>query len=319
MKKTRKGLMPALLGAVCSVVALTSVSYAWFTIGNQANIGQLDVNVQSADGMQISANASDWKSSLPIAELQKTELGNQFVSELKPVSTDGKISSGVHNMFKGTVEADGGISAVAHTSDYVYFDFYVRLDSDKKLSLANNSYVIAGATDKDSELAVRVSFVNEGVVTNGKVEDAQKLLNGTSAVIWEPNVNEHNKTNTNNGMTGPKTYEGVNSAITYVNNKYVPETRTGDDPLTKDLVEEEYTTTYAHHFSAVDTKKPAYNNTNGKTTESLDLFDLKAGINKVRVYIWLEGQDVDCTNEVSAGSISVGLNFSVPQTVTDVE
>jgi hypothetical protein len=36
---------------------------------------------------------------------------------------------------------------------------------------------------------------------------------------------------------------------------------------------------------------------------------------KMRVYIWLEGQDVDCINNISNGDFSVTLQFAVPETV----
>ena len=34
------------------------------------------------------------------------------------------------------------------------------------------------------------------------------------------------------------------------------------------------------------------------------IFDLKAGITKYRVYIWVEGQDVDCENGSSSGDLA---------------
>lgn len=37
---------------------------------------------------------------------------------------------------------------------------------------------------------------------------------------------------------------------------------------------------------------------------------LKAGITKVRIYMWVEGQDVDCENNASGGDISFNLQFS---------
>ena len=40
------------------------------------------------------------------------------------------------------------------------------------------------------------------------------------------------------------------------------------------------------------------------------VFDIQAGITKVRIYMWVEGQDVDCENNASGGSISYNLQFS---------
>ena len=47
--------------------------------------------------------------------------------------------------------------------------------------------------------------------------------------------------------------------------------------------------------------------------ETKDIVELKAGINKMRVYIWLEGQDVDCINNISFGDFTANLAFAVPE------
>ena len=56
VKLVKKALLPAVIAVFCSLVALTSVSYAWFTLGNDASIEGMDVNVQAAEGIQISAD-----------------------------------------------------------------------------------------------------------------------------------------------------------------------------------------------------------------------------------------------------------------------
>ena len=40
------------------------------------------------------------------------------------------------------------------------------------------------------------------------------------------------------------------------------------------------------------------------------LFDLKAGVTKVRIYMWVEGQDVDCEDNASGGAVAYNLQFS---------
>ena len=43
--------------------------------------------------------------------------------------------------------------------------------------------------------------------------------------------------------------------------------------------------------------------------QSLGLF--RAGITKLRIYLWLEGQDYDCEDNSSGGSISFNLSFTL--------
>ena len=40
-------------------------------------------------------------------------------------------------------------------------------------------------------------------------------------------------------------------------------------------------------------------------------FKLSAGITKVRFYLWIEGQDVDCENNASGQSLSYDMQFSL--------
>ena len=45
--------------------------------------------------------------------------------------------------------------------------------------------------------------------------------------------------------------------------------------------------------------------------ENQTFMTLTAGITKIRVYMWVEGQDVDCENQASGSDISFNLQFAV--------
>ena len=47
------------------------------------------------------------------------------------------------------------------------------------------------------------------------------------------------------------------------------------------------------------------------TTAYLSLFKVAAGITKVRIYMWIEGQDYDCEDRASGGSLTYSLQFSI--------
>ena len=71
MKKrslVKKALLPAIVAVLCSVIALTSVSYAWFTLGSTASVSDIDVNVTAAEGLQISADGTNWKSIMKLSD-----------------------------------------------------------------------------------------------------------------------------------------------------------------------------------------------------------------------------------------------------------
>ena len=307
--KTRKGLVPALLATLCSVGALTTVSYAWFTMGNTASVGEVEVNVHAADGMQISANASDWKSVLPFEDLTDEDLGNYLPTKgLFPVSSVGKVSSGKQEMFVGKLHTDGTTVIAKQDSstegNYIMFDLYVKLDGNKTLNLAKGSKVLDGKSN-NSHLASRVSFIDLG---NADTPTGALDLNGTGvtqAKVWEPNANTHTSAanlrypslnlQTN---TDPIPYEGISA-------------------LTETSYDEGYKGTTLSAIAAANLISTNYNASGLAASEEYALLDLEAGYNKVRVYIWLEGQDVDCLNDLSQGSFKVSLNFSATDPIVE--
>ena len=45
------------------------------------------------------------------------------------------------------------------------------------------------------------------------------------------------------------------------------------------------------------------------------VFSLKAGITKVRMYMWIEGQDVDCEDDASGLNIAFDLQLTVKDNI----
>ena len=312
MKKTnlaKKGLMPAVLGAVCSVVALTSVSYAWFTMGDTSRVEEIDVNVQAAGGMQISADAATWKTILPVGDLKKetetTEWPTAVDSEgnplgILPTSTVGEYKAVTENgpqrqqMFLGTVNDHGVLEADASKAagNYIAFDLYVKVDEQETLVLDAGSYVKGLNANIDSELAVRVSFAHFGS-TKLTPNDAKALNTVSSKLIWEPNANYHTQEVINNGKATQDTVQANFEGVSGV----------GEDGKTAN------TATLAENLVF----QTEYKGDNGVIGVTKDLFVLGEGTNKIRVYIWLEGQDVDCVNSVSGEGFAVGLNFKLKE------
>ena len=123
--------------------------------------------------------------------------------------------------------------------------------------------------------------------------------------IWEPNDLEHTPyVVANNDM-------GITATAQSVTTYAIKDSVTAD-------IEDVYNTLDTTNLSAPITMKPVYDETGTKATEELTAIDgtTKLGlkpntISKVRVYIWLEGQDVDCINWASLGGnvlIDVGLS-----------
>ena len=298
MKKNlvKKAVLPALVALLCSVVALTSVSYAWFTMGNTGSVNEIDVKVGAADGMQLSVDASSWKSEITVDEL-KGITTNQMLEgvEIMPVSTDGSVTNGALSFFEGQLTSKGdAVLGLSTTSHYMMFDLYVKVDNKYPLQLASGS-TVTGVSAKPVHYATRVAFVDLGCdETNDP--DTSKGLDGDgveSSFIWEPNADIHTDAAQNQYKVSANQKIASYNAISGI---------TGESPVANGF----YATTTKSISSNLQTSVNGFDG-------AKDILQLEAGTNKVRVYIWVEGQDVDCLNDVSGTTFKTKLDFSIPK------
>lgn len=299
MKK--KKVIISFIMLLITAIALTTAGYAWFTANTKVELGGLDVNVQASNGIQISVNGSNWQSTLTTEELKAasyTGSTNQFpANPLSPVSTAGLTTNGKLDMYLGELNDDGSINLTKQTDaqgtegKYIAFDLFVRATSANSVKLLDTSnvsaYKVVGDTlsDKGLKYSARVAFVNLGVASDNNFATAA-ALNTTSPVvnIWEPNADQHTANAIGSGSVAGTKYS-------YLGAKAAGENITIND---------------SNYFSAATTLQ-----SNVGAVPTGEMFSVNPGINKIRIYIWIEGQDVDCENSASLGSgIRVLLNLN---------
>lgn len=299
----KKALLPALIMVMVSVIALSSATYAWFTLGQDATINDLEVNVVAASGIQFSLDAATWKSVLTADEIKAA--GIFPTGDLSPVSTNAKTNGNGRLDFYSAVvnESDGKLttSAVSAPAEmggklsagdgqYITFDLYVKVTSKANLYL--NSLSKVTSANGFANLASRVAFIDQGSVGLDKdAADAIKLkaTNGNTAVVWEPNASEHvveakQNGRVNEGGAANNPYKGVAGIASDIPNM----------PDAQHAALEAVVTTDDH----------------GEGKAGGLIATLEAGINKITVTIWLEGQDGDCVNSASGGTLNTFLKFT---------
>ena len=328
--KTKFDLRSSILLLLLITILLFSSTYAWFTANQTVTISTLDVHIEAQNGLQISTDASAWKSIIDNNDITAGYSGhaNILPTNIEPVSTVGEIdsTSGYMKMYYGSVNADeedGGAYKLTatQTSDdagkYIVFDMFLKVDSATNLKMTDASSVVMkeGSTDKGIKQASRVAFCIEGTQPAGTALDTIRAMKGATSFgtegstvyIWEPNSNLHteaavahardnyNITTTSDGEAAAVTYYGINQEIS--EGVKLINTNNGADSTNFTKVTPSYVT-------AVDE--------DGKI-EATNIFSLSAGITKVRVYMWVEGQDVDCENTASGTDISFNLQFEVAE------
>ena len=327
-KRRSRKILLALLMLLLTFVTLSTSTYAWFTANKTVTVSTINVNVAAANGLQISVDGLEWKSVITNQDIIDTigesstyatntnQLPN-LATNLAPVSTVGTIdSTGKMEMYLGEVVSDAAgnyqLTATKSTETktttaghFVVFDLFFQVQEDTTIYLTDKSKIAAGVAeggvDSGIQNAARVAFINEGNTAAGSSGTAIQGLVDASAtpVIWEPNYDVH-----------------TDSAVAHALSTYgTTTTTTGATRLTYLGVKAPIATPVAldsddtNYFTQVNpTIATPVAGISGDAYQKA--FDIKAGITKIRVYMWVEGQDVDCENMASGGQIAFDLQFS---------
>ena len=307
-------------------ITLVTSTYAWFTSNRISTVWLMDVKVRAQNGIEISANAIDWRSEISVEDLAAAHETypasvNQLPTILEPVSTIGEVESGYLKMFYGKVEnarnssteftlrttrveEERGFGEEAE-GKFLAFDVFLKTTTPTELYLSDES----GATYNGDESwgienSLRFAFVVEGnTEATSPVSTAQLLRTNSrnDVYIWEPNYNQHTDAAIENASTvygmniqsqsGALSYEGVKAEIPKSAGVMINTANKSNFPAYFDTVRVDYTSRVGF-------------------TEYIPIFNIGAGITKIRVYVWIEGQDVDCENEAAVGGMSLNLQFT---------
>ena len=317
-KKQRKyRLLILLLLLFGTGIMLATSTYAWFTSNKNVSVETLSVNIAAQNGIQISVDGTNWKAIVQKTDLQNakntyTAAKNQLPSVLEPVSTGGVASAGVLPMYYGTIDSNASgnyilttkleTDADGATGKYIAYDLFFKVNSDTKIAITSASGV-KSSDDNDTGIknASRIAFVKLGNVPDGTaLSTIQGLNSGTEVFIWEPNYDSHTSTGIANARDVyglPAVADGDSTVVPY--SGVIAAISAGDNVLLGNATE-------AKDATKFKTVTPTYTTKFGYST-NFEIFPLTAGITKVRIYMWVEGQDVDCENNASSGKIDYDL------------
>lgn len=304
-------------------ILLSTTSYAWFTTNRVVSVGNLNVKVQAEGSLEISSDGSSWKTSIDMDEITGVHSTtypssvNQIPSFLRPVSTGGVLNNnGFLDMFLGVVSSNSDGDYVLMTSnsvesesnggdgDFIAFDLFLKTTDTKDLYLTSESRVSSTLDSSvGTENASRVAFVVCGNVPTGSglgTIQGLKTMDSSNVYIWEPNYDTHTEV----AVSNARDVYGINTSINGASRiEYDGVIKEISDGI---LLKNSNAVSNPGSFVLVN---PSITTTkNGYGYQSL--FRLEAGITKVRVYMWIEGQDVDCENNASVGDLDFELQFS---------
>lgn len=307
MKKTlrRRTFISAIAMLIVSAIVLTSSTFAWFSMAKRVEVESMELNITSPDGVQLSANANAFTTMLTLADI-KGESGarwaayegneNNFPELLVPSSSNMYVSRSLPVFYAGSIDDEGYINATQVASDttsgYIAFDLFVKVGQDQKVYW--NETTVTCTDNEDVTSAMRVALVNCGTVP-AKAEAPAILgvkpanANQNRVVMYEPNSTNHTDAS---GYTDGSTVPDL-----YITAPFSKRTPTGNG---KNIMQEGQYAGAALGTRATDANKA-----------STAYFDALNGINRVRVYLWMEGNDVDCANDVAGATINFNLVLTI--------
>ena len=333
-KKVKK--TPYVLFYTYLLIALLSLfsvaSYTWFNLSWSPQVNNMNVYITSNAGLELAPtpDAETWSNQLDIYSTK--ELSKFKDSEEKPplrqttwsdhdqtfygplYGYDGRLLDVVHTDYSQReivswykLEDLIHANSTAYSSYYIKATFYARCGQTVDVILAepmavndqgiqgSGTYVIADPnTGKGPETAVRVGFRFTYVDHHG-----DPLGETSPMFIYEPNVDRH-----------------VDGSTDYLNTYSIDEYRTqdataptGEDGEVKDWLLVDESRLITQTFSRRD--EP------GEFLTNPTLFRLNSGeIIKIELYLWLEGQDVDCSNAMSDGVSTTKIEANIQFTGT---
>lgn len=283
-----------------TAMSLGTATFAWFTRGTTAQATGFDFTASAATGIEMSttAEAGSWGSTFTAGDFDTAsgpQAGNRVsVSDMEPVSTVNSVGSGNLTFYTATSVGDI-FNVTSDNSNFLMFDLYFNNTGteDLTLRLDGTSQVVDGLVDNDTSLTTRVAFINQGTDTLGNAQGGSltAVRGGNSAYFWEPNSLARTGSAISKAATNNAKYDYYGMASTGSN-------------LEKD------------YFGNIDYNEGTLvNSTNDLAIGDSDvLTTLSANlVTKVTIYVWMEGQDIDNDNSVSAGDVTIDLNFDTAE------
>lgn len=268
-----------------------------------------NLTVKSENEISVSANTQYFTNALKYSDINgqsdtiyRAYKGNinNFPKALSPVSSNLFVSKSLPDFYSVSLDnADSKYVYLSSTKipsdindDYVAFDIFVKSDKEQKVYWGNDETVSFG-NNKDFLTYTRVAVINCGIVAEGASYDnilrtVPENATTNSVVMYEPSTNHTDSS----GYSGKTVVPDIYISSEFSNLK-VP-VQKGNNILQ-----------YAQHTSASLATRVTDQNMNTNA-----FFNAQTGINRIRVYVWLESNDVDCENAIALNMLDINLNFT---------
>lgn len=342
LKKIRGVVMMMM---VC-VLLLSAATYAWFSLSNLARVSNLTMMVSEADGLQVAldkgTNASplapseqDWKGSIDLAgdggvtikgvlKPATSKTGLTFMIPKYDANGEGKVDSfettNIIQLNKSNhLTKDGNEDASTDTNDNTEGHFYkytfwmrslkdnatVRLVHGTNLDTDSRTGTYVVQLDKNNTNDVTLINAHDRTATNGS---SKRVVNAATAMRISIIAGEVTNTTTNYAVYEPMC------------DKHVADYQSDATKIAKAETTANYDTVKAANAMSSDlllkqNKDGNFTETGNTNGDSKGFITLKKDTaTLVTLYIWIEGTDDDCVNQIELDDLKMQLQFEKVKT-----
>lgn len=313
----KRAIYAAIAMLLVSAIVMTTASFAWFSLGKSAEVNQLDLKVtKEGEGIAISANASKFTSVITYEDLKGSSSTdfkatstdyNYFPERIKPSSSDFVLNS-MPAFFAG------GVDKVANEMDS---KASTSADGKTIYADADTAYRGNSGTSTVPEGSTSAGFYAFDIFVNLEGKESAQVKMGKTKIEVKADPDESREEGDANFYD--ETVKAMR--IGFVNCGTA--TSENQNPSGKEAV------IFATDAAARNTKPVNQAGTFASdgvvaTASTASAYDCKIdtgsddvtltlsrGINQIRVYIWMEGQDANCTNDLMSQYISADINFTL--------
>ncbi len=311
MKKLSRKLFLSILSVAFALVALGTTTFAWFTLGNEVTVSQINAEIIADEGIEISlGNTNKWYTTLSQQNVADYISANAINTELDNIAmTTLDTDSTAAFAFK-----DGDNSA---STKYLQLQFNVRYTGD----ITDNYHVDLFLKNAQFDSAA-INWTADTTITNAKT--AYNLTAGAAKVFYPSDAARLTlSTGTTSGylftcQAYGHTVSDVYTAINY---------GSGNDQVS--ATDGNKTTGFAQLYAAsknytivTDNADADFGMVNPASTYAAS--DTKIGefttnSKTVTFYttIWLDGWDDECINAIINGALTLKLEFGVTAEVVN--
>ena len=131
-------------------------------------------------------------------------------------------------------------------------------------------------------------------------------------MIREPNYDTHTAYGIQQGQQYYTTYQNVNSLTVGSGNSKVSYDGVKSAVTSGILLNKTNATNNGTYFQTVTTRELPTTYSNGTYAgANTQYVQLDAGVTKVRIYMWIEGQDIDCENNASGSDLTFNVSLTL--------